>query len=121
MHQAQVRTSSEPFILTESLSRFVLSTQGKRFSLATLHVNFSFTNEAGENVIAPIGELSEVAQQCIAGLITDDQRLHLIARAKGGIVRATIPKLHPQNGSGCAYPVLRQDRPGWRAGRRDTR
>ena len=34
-----------------------------------LHVNFSFEDETGANVIAPDGVLSEVAKGCMAGLI----------------------------------------------------
>lgn len=34
-----------------------------------LHVNFSFTDKNGANVIAPDGQLSDVAQGCVAGLI----------------------------------------------------
>jgi len=34
-----------------------------------LHVNFSFSDQAGNNTIAPDGELSEMARHCIAGLI----------------------------------------------------
>ena len=34
-----------------------------------LHVNFSFTDETGGNVIAPDGALSDVAKGCMAGLI----------------------------------------------------
>ncbi|MBT4778657.1 MAG: glutamine synthetase [Rhodobacteraceae bacterium] len=34
-----------------------------------LHVNFSFADKSGKNVIAPNGSLSKVAQQSIAGLV----------------------------------------------------
>jgi len=34
-----------------------------------LHVNFSFSDQAGSNTIAPDGELSDMARHCIAGLI----------------------------------------------------
>lgn len=34
-----------------------------------LHVNFSFEDESGANVIAPDGTLSDVARGCMAGLI----------------------------------------------------
>ena len=34
-----------------------------------LHVNFSFADKSGQNVIAPNGSLSKVAQQSIAGLV----------------------------------------------------
>jgi len=34
-----------------------------------LHVNFSFSDKAGNNTIAPDGELSAMARHCIAGLI----------------------------------------------------
>ncbi|MEM6372129.1 MAG: glutamine synthetase family protein [Pseudomonadota bacterium] len=34
-----------------------------------LHINFSFEDDSGANVIAPDGTLSDIAQGCIAGLI----------------------------------------------------
>jgi len=34
-----------------------------------LHVNFSFLDEEGNNVIAPTGQLSDLAKHCMAGLI----------------------------------------------------
>ena len=34
-----------------------------------LHVNFSFTDQSGSNVIGPDGQLSQMAKQCMAGLI----------------------------------------------------
>ena len=34
-----------------------------------LHVNFSFEDESGANVIAPDGALSDIANACIAGLV----------------------------------------------------
>ena len=34
-----------------------------------LHVNFSFVDQSGNNVIAPDGELSAMAKHCMAGLI----------------------------------------------------
>ena len=34
-----------------------------------LHVNFSFTDNQGQNAIAPAGELSDLAKHCMAGLI----------------------------------------------------
>jgi len=34
-----------------------------------LHVNFSFSDQAGNNTIAPDGELSDMAKHCIAGLL----------------------------------------------------
>ena len=34
-----------------------------------LHVNFSFKDKDGKNVIAPHGELSNMAKHCVAGLI----------------------------------------------------
>jgi len=40
-----------------------------------LHVNFSFANNEGRNVIAPDGELSELAKFCMAGLIHPHQSL----------------------------------------------
>jgi glutamine synthetase len=40
-----------------------------------LHVNFSFADEAGENPIAPDGILSDLAKQCMAGLIHHHEAL----------------------------------------------
>lgn len=40
-----------------------------------LHVNFSFGDKDGNNVIAPTGELSEMAKHCMAGLIHHHQAL----------------------------------------------
>lgn len=40
-----------------------------------LHVNFSFGDEKGHNSIAPNGELSPMAKQCIAGLLHHHQGL----------------------------------------------
>jgi len=40
-----------------------------------LHVNFSFTDQDGSNVIAPDGELSDLAKHCMAGLIHHHQGL----------------------------------------------
>ena len=40
-----------------------------------LHVNFSFVDVHGDNVIAPDGTLSELAKQCMAGLIRHHQGL----------------------------------------------
>ncbi|MEM6620414.1 MAG: glutamine synthetase family protein [Pseudomonadota bacterium] len=40
-----------------------------------MHVNFSFTDEAGHNVIAPSGGLSDVAKGAIAGLIAHHEGL----------------------------------------------
>ena len=40
-----------------------------------LHVNFSFANQDGNNVIAPTGELSDLAKHCMAGLIHHHQGL----------------------------------------------
>ncbi len=34
-----------------------------------MHINFSFTDKKGNNVIAPDGKLSTLAEQCVAGLI----------------------------------------------------
>ena len=40
-----------------------------------LHVNFSFVDEAGDNVIGPDGQLSEVAKRSMAGLIKHHEGL----------------------------------------------
>lgn len=40
-----------------------------------LHVNFSFSDEKGQNPIAPKGELTELAKQCMAGLIKHHEAL----------------------------------------------
>ncbi len=40
-----------------------------------LHVNFSFSDEDGNNPIAPAGELSDLARHCMAGLIKHHQAL----------------------------------------------
>ncbi len=40
-----------------------------------MHINFSFVDESGANVIAPHGELSEIAQGCIAGLLEHHEGL----------------------------------------------
>ena len=40
-----------------------------------LHVNFSFCDKDGNNVIAPAGNLSDLAKQCMAGLIHHHQAL----------------------------------------------
>lgn len=40
-----------------------------------LHVNFSFIDQNGANVIGPDGELSETAKQCMAGLIKHHEGL----------------------------------------------
>jgi len=40
-----------------------------------LHVNFSFADAKGNNVIAPEGELSEMAGHCIAGLVHHHESL----------------------------------------------
>ncbi|MCR9125896.1 MAG: glutamine synthetase family protein [Rhodobacteraceae bacterium] len=40
-----------------------------------MHVNFSFADAAGQNVVAPDGALSQVAQGCIAGLIHHHEAL----------------------------------------------
>ena len=40
-----------------------------------LHVNFSFNNENGENVIAPDGNLSDIAKHAMAGLINHHEGL----------------------------------------------
>ena len=48
-----------------------------------LHVNFSFSDTQGANVIAPSGELSIMAKQCMAGLIHHHQGL-------SGLLAATV-------------------------------
>lgn len=40
-----------------------------------LHVNFSFTDDSGINAIAPDGELSPLAEHCMAGLIQHHEGL----------------------------------------------
>ena len=40
-----------------------------------LHVNFSFLDKNGDNVIAPDGALSDMAKQCVAGLIHHHEAL----------------------------------------------
>lgn len=40
-----------------------------------LHINFSLTNQHGHNAIAPLGELSELAGQCIAGMLAHHEAL----------------------------------------------
>ena len=40
-----------------------------------LHVNFSFTDKEGNNVIAPTGELSDLAKHAMAGLIHHHEAL----------------------------------------------
>ena len=40
-----------------------------------VHVNFSFSNEKGANVIAPTGELSDLARGCVAGLMHHHEAL----------------------------------------------
>ncbi len=40
-----------------------------------LHVNFSFSDNEGNNPIAPTGELSDLAKHCMAGLIHHHQAL----------------------------------------------
>lgn len=40
-----------------------------------LHINFSFTDEQGNNAIAPSGSLSSLAQHCIAGLMHHHEAL----------------------------------------------
>ncbi len=40
-----------------------------------MHVNFSFSDQEGNNPIAPSGELSEMAKHCIAGLISHHESL----------------------------------------------
>lgn len=40
-----------------------------------MHVNFSFTDKAGKNVIAPDGDLSTVAKQALAGMLAHHEGL----------------------------------------------
>jgi len=40
-----------------------------------LHINFSFTDSAGQNAVAPTGGLSDLAKHCIAGLIHHHEAL----------------------------------------------
>ena len=52
------------------LSRRRLKAQGKG-----LHVNFSFTDQDGTNVIAPDSELSDLANKCIGGPLRHHESL----------------------------------------------
>ncbi|MDB4115827.1 MAG: glutamine synthetase family protein, partial [Planktomarina sp.] len=61
-----------------------------------LHVNFSFTDSTGQNVIAPDGSLSKVAQECIAGLIRHHEGL-------SGLLASTVnsyDRLNPASMAG---------------------
>ncbi len=40
-----------------------------------LHINFSLTNSDNENIIAPHGKLSDIAEHCIAGLLAHHESL----------------------------------------------
>lgn len=60
-----------------------------------LHVNFSFADKDGNNVIAPDGELSDVAKHCIAGLIHHHPAL-------AGLLAATVNSYDRLNPGGLA-------------------
>ena len=61
-----------------------------------LHINFSFADDSGQNVIAPTGSLSKVAQQSIAGLISHHEGL-------SGLLASTVnsyDRLNPASMAG---------------------
>ena len=61
-----------------------------------LHINFSFVDDSGQNVIAPNGSLSKVAQQSIAGLIYHHEGL-------SGLLASTVnsyDRLNPASMAG---------------------
>ena len=61
-----------------------------------LHINFSFVDGSGQNVIAPTGSLSKVAQQSIAGLISHHEGL-------SGLLASTVnsyDRLNPASMAG---------------------
>ena len=61
-----------------------------------LHINFSFVDDSGQNVIAPTGSLSKVAQQSIAGLISHHEGL-------SGLLASTVnsyDRLNPASMAG---------------------
>ena len=61
-----------------------------------LHVNFSFTDSVGQNVIAPDGSLAEISKQCVAGLICHHEGL-------SGLLASTVnsyDRLNPASMAG---------------------
>ena len=59
-----------------------------------LHVNFSFTDQDGANVIAPDGELSDLANQCIGGLLRHHESMAaLLAPTVNSYARLTPASL----------------------------
>ncbi len=59
-----------------------------------LHVNFSFTDKDGTNVIAPDGELSDLANHCIGGLLRHDESMAaLLAPTVNSYARLTPASL----------------------------
>ena len=59
-----------------------------------LHVNFSFTDEAGTNVIAPDGELSDIARHAIGGLLRHHESMSgLLAPTVNSYARLTPASL----------------------------
>lgn len=76
---ADALTACDNAFLFKTMAREVAAEMGLLLTLlpkpiperggSGLHVNFSFENKAGSNVIAPDGTLSDVARGCMAGLI----------------------------------------------------
>ena len=59
-----------------------------------LHINFSFTDQDGTNVIAPNGELSDLAKQCIGGLLRHHESMAaLLAPTVNSYARLTPASL----------------------------
>ena len=59
-----------------------------------LHVNFSFTDQDGANVIAPDGELSDLANHCIGGLLRHHESMAaLLAPTVNSYARLTPASL----------------------------
>ena len=59
-----------------------------------LHVNFSFTDQDGSNVIAPDGELSDLANHCIGGLLRHHESMAaLLAPTVNSYARLTPASL----------------------------
>ena len=59
-----------------------------------LHVNFSFTDQDGANVIAPDGELSDLATHCIGGLLRHHESMAaLLAPTVNSYARLTPASL----------------------------
>ena len=59
-----------------------------------LHVNFSFTDQDGTNVIAPDGELSDLANHCIGGLLKHHESIAaLLAPTVNSYARLTPASL----------------------------